>query len=72
MDVIKVINTIATATKAIVSDENAQSFLCGTYADGTPRNLSDALHGEFLSPKQRKKALKKKKKKKKVKFQLWI
>lgn len=57
-------------TKTLAKDKNVVSFLCGTYSDGTPRNISDAINGEFLSPKQKKKLAKKKKKKKQAKFKL--
>lgn len=58
--------------KVIICDSDIAKFVCGTYSDGSQRNLSDAIHGEYLSPKQKKKATKKKKKKKKgtTKFKL--
>ena len=66
----KIINVAIGASKNLVGDENVKSFLCGTYSDGTPRNVGDAIHGEFLSPKQKKKLAKKKKKTKQTKFRL--
>ena len=71
-DLKKIEEVIVSTTKTLASDKHVQEFLCGTYSDGSPRNLPDALNGEFLSPKQKKKQSKKKKKKKKhnVKFKL--
>ena len=68
-DLTKIVELAIAAGKAICSDENITEFLCGTYADGSKRSLSDAIHGEFLSPKQRKK-ITSKKKKKPTKFKL--
>lgn len=70
-DLVKIAEVVVNTTKKLASDENVVEFLCGTYSDGTPRNLPDALNGEYLSPKQKKKNSKKKKKKKhNVKFKL--
>ena len=66
----KIIETGVAIGSAITGSDNITKFFCGTYSDGTPRSLPDALSGEFLSPKQKKKATKKKKKKKEVKFKL--
>ena len=30
-------------------------FVCGTYADGDGRSVVDAVKGEYISPKQKKK-----------------
>ncbi len=65
-----IISTAVQVSKDIVKDEGVQSFLCGKYSDGTPRNMTDAINGEYLSPKQKKKAKKKKKKKNQAKFRL--
>lgn len=70
MAIEKFIEVAISAGKTIAKDENITEFLCGTYADGTKRNLADAVHGEYLSPKQKKKLTKKKKKKKSTKFKL--
>ena len=70
VDLSKIIEIAIGAGKAISSDDNITEFLCGTYADGSKRSLSDAIHGEFLSPKQRKKLTSKKKKHKSTKFKL--
>ena len=68
MDLASVAKTVVGVGKELLGDKGVQEFLCGTYADGTPRNISDAVHGEFLSPKQRKNSSKKKKKTKKFKL----
>ena len=71
MDLPKIIEIGGVAIKSILSDKKAQEFICGTYADGTPRNIFDAVNEEYLSPKQKAKVKKKKKKKKKnVKLKL--
>lgn len=56
----------------IASSPKGQRFLCGTYSDGKPRSVIDAMRDEYISPKDRErwdriKADKKKKKKKKKK-----
>ena len=57
--------------KELIKDEAFVDLLCGRYADGTQRNITDAVKGEYLSPKQKEKATtKKKKKKKSTKFKL--
>lgn len=60
-DVAKIIGTIG----SIVISKEGRKFLCGTYADGSPRSLKDALNGEIYSPKEKDKKLKKHKKAKK-------
>lgn len=61
------IDTAVAIAKKIGKSDDFKSFLCGTYSDGTPRNLPDAINDEVLSPKQKAKAKSKKKKKKKKK-----
>lgn len=56
-----------TAVKELLGNDGVKEFLCGTYSDGTTRNLTDSIKGEFTSPKQKKKKEKKKKKNKKKK-----
>lgn len=56
---------IAGVIAGAVFSESGRKFLCGTYSDGTPRSLQDALNDEIYSPEERKKQLKKMKKKKK-------
>ena len=65
----KIIEVGVSVGSALTGNDNITKFFCGSYSDGTPRSLPDAINGEFLSPKQKKKATKKKKKKS-VKFKL--
>lgn len=51
----------------LLQNDDVMKKVLGTYSDGTIRNLSDSLRGEFLSPKQKKEAEKTKKKLKKKK-----
>lgn len=62
-----IVETAVAIAKKIGKSDDFKSFLCGTYSDGTPRNLPDAINDEVLSPKQKAKAKKKKKDKKKKK-----
>lgn len=48
----------------LLTSENSQKFLCGTYSNGDTRSLADAIQGEFISPEDRAKWEKKKKDKK--------
>lgn len=48
----------------LAKNEDIVALLCGKYSDGSNRNISDAVNGEYYSPKQKEKALSKKKKKK--------
>lgn len=63
---------ISAATK-VAENEKIRKFLCGSYADGKPRSITDAITGEVLSPRQKDRIEKeirgggKKKKKKKKK-----
>lgn len=59
--ILAVIDSIAGAA----TTEKGQKFICGTYTNGKPRNLVDAMRDEYISPKDREKWEKKKKKKKK-------
>lgn len=74
-----IVDAVVSGAEQLLKSKKVQKFLCGSYADGTPRSLPDALNDELLSPKQRqnKKALKKHKKKNKknkkkkpIKFEL--
>lgn len=58
---------IVGAVSSAMFSESGRKFLCGTYSDGSPRSLSDALNGEFISPEKKEKLLKKAKKRKKGK-----
>lgn len=64
------VEVVIGVVKSLLSDTGVQKFLCGTYADGKPRNVVDAFHNEYISPKQKKKATSKKMKKKNTKFRL--
>lgn len=66
MDIDKIAKIAGVVTGAILS-EGGRKFLCGTYSDGTPRSLQDALNDEIYSPEEREKRLKKLAKKKKKK-----
>lgn len=61
----KTIATIVGTIAGAAFSEGGRKFLCGTYSDGSPRSLSDALNGEIYSPKEREKKIKKYKKSKK-------
>lgn len=58
MSVQKVAAIVGTIGTALFS-EGGRKFLCGTYADGTPRSVSDALSGEIYSPEERNKKFEK-------------
>lgn len=51
----------------IALSEQGQRFICGTYSNGKPRSVVDAVRDEYISPKDREKWEKEKKKKKKSK-----
>ena len=62
--------SITTAVKQVanvVMSDKGQKFLCGTYSNGEPRSVVDAMRDEYVSPDDRVKWDKKKKKKKKKK-----
>lgn len=54
----------------LCSNEDVQKALFGTYSNGKPRSMVDAMNGEILSPKQRRKKLYKKRKSGKKKIRL--
>lgn len=63
-------SAIIEIAQIIIENESVQKLLFGVYSDNTPRSLTDAMNGEFLSPKDRKKmkdSTKKGRKKKKKK-----
>lgn len=60
-----IISGVIEIGKALSGNDDVKSFICGTYSDGTARSLPDAISGELLSPKQKKKLQDKKSKKKK-------
>ena len=51
----------------IAMSSSGQKFICGTYSDGKPRSVVDAMRDEYVSPKDRMEYDKKKKKKNKKK-----
>lgn len=60
---LKNILAVVDSLSSLATSEKGQKFICGTYSNGKPRNLVDALRDECISPKDRKKWEKKKKKK---------
>lgn len=51
----------------LVTTKQVSGLIFGKYSDGTPRSLTDALNGEYLSPREKKHLFYSKKKKKKNK-----
>lgn len=77
MKVKTIVDGIITVLTTLGSNDSFKGFVCGTYADGEPRSIPDAINNEILSPKQKQKILesdskKKKKKKKKKKDKIRI
>lgn len=64
------IDGIISTVLKLSSNEDLQKMICGTYSDGTPKSLIDSIHGEVLSPKDKRKKLYKKKKVKHKKIRL--
>lgn len=59
----------------VITNEELRTVILGTYSNGEIRSVSDAISGEFISPKEKKRILygsrsKKKKSKKHPKFKL--
>lgn len=48
-----------------IKSSGGQKFICGTYSNGKPRSVVDALRDEIISPKDRERWEKKKKQKRK-------
>lgn len=63
-----VIKVAAALGTAIASNTDVQEMVLGKYSDGTIRSAADAIHGEYYSPKQKKK-LEKRIEKRKLKNQ---
>lgn len=63
----KTITTLFVLATKLAGDDNIQKAVFGQYSDGSPRSFVDALHGEYISPKDKHKLTKKKKKGKKKK-----
>lgn len=66
--VIKVLTKSLDFVRRATSDDDVKEALFGTYADGRVRNATDAIKGEYQSPKMKKKLDSKKKKKNKYKY----
>lgn len=62
--------TAASQVIGVVTNEDLRKTILGTYSDGKPRSLVDAMNDEVLSPKQRQKKLYKKRKSGKKKIKL--
>ena len=52
MDAITITNAIKTVSDIVMSD-SGQKFLCGTYSNGEPRSVVDAMRDEYVSPDDR-------------------
>lgn len=61
------LSVIIKAASKICGSEKGRGILFGKFTDGTSRDLSSAIMGEYLSPKSNKKYNKCKRKKKKLK-----
>ena len=61
-DIAKIAEVVALVGREALGNHDVKKFVYGTYTDGTPRNFIDAVNGEYLSPKTKKKHDKKKKK----------
>ena len=62
-----IVDAVIGVADGLLGSKKVQTFLCGTYSDGTPRSLPDALNDEIYSPQQKKNKIKNDKKKKKNK-----
>lgn len=62
--------TVAAEVIGVVTNEDLRKAILGTYSDGKPRSVVDAMNDEVLSPKQRQKKLYKKRKSGKKKIKL--
>lgn len=50
-----VVTVLTTISREVNDNNDLKTLVCGEYADGRPRSISDAISGEYRSPKQRKK-----------------
>ena len=62
MDVGTVVSIGTTILREINDNNELKRLLFGTYSNGKPRSLADAVGGEFMSPKERANKHNKKKK----------
>lgn len=53
--IVSAVAIVTAITREINDNDEIKSFVCGNYSDGRPRSLSDAVAGEYLSPKDKKK-----------------
>ena len=61
-DISRIAEVVALVGKEVLTNGDIKKFACGTYTDGSTRSFVDAINGEYLSPKTKKKHEKKKKK----------
>lgn len=66
----ELVGVLLSKGEKLLSSGKIQEALFGTYSNGKPRNLIDALNGEVLSPKQKRNMKYKKKKVKNKKIKL--
>ena len=64
-----IVETVVAISEKLLSNDKVKSMVLGTYSDGTPRSIPDAINNELYSPKQKKKAIKRNEKRKKKKKQ---
>ena len=61
----EIVDIAVAVLERAAKSEKIGKFICGEYLDGTTRSVADALSGEMVSPKEKKKKYKKKGQKKK-------
>lgn len=66
--IVSVVSVATTISRELNDNEEIKALLCGEYSDGRTRSISDAIAGEYRSPKQRRKESGNKKKHKKDKY----
>lgn len=62
-----IVETVIAVSEKLLSNDKVKSIIFGTYSDGTPRSIPDAINNELYSPKQKKKAIKRNEKRKRKK-----
>lgn len=50
-----IFTTVTIISKELNDNTEIRSLVCGKYSDGRVRSVSDAMRGEYRSPKERKK-----------------
>jgi len=68
---VKIAGAVATILGEVASSKKIKKNLLGTYSDGSTRSVVDAISGEYLSAKSKKK-IKNSKKKNKKKYEDYI